>query len=243
MPPVLVVLAFSAVAAAVSVLGVLPLAGRDRPPATWLAWANAAASGAMLAAAYVLAQAGIRGSVPAMGLGALAGIAFIHWSHAVSGTQDLDLNRLADRDPGYGYQVLLVSSLHSGAEGLAIGVAMAADLTLGTFVALAIALHNVPEATLLAAVFRSRGDRLGRAALLAVASDVSLVLTAVAAFSVVDAAPALLPAGLGFAAGALIYLVMVDLLPESYHQAGPTTIALMTILAMGMVVVMQRLLS
>jgi len=59
---------------------------------------------------------------------------------------------------------------------------------------------------------------------------------AVATFAVVAAAPAVLPWALGFAVGALIYLVMVELLPESYRQAGATTIGLVTVLAMGVVV-------
>lgn len=225
-----------------AVVGVLPLAMTDRPPATWLAWANATAAGTMLAAAYVMAQSGLNGPAPAVGGGALLGIAFPYWSHAVAGTQDLALNRLADTDPGYGYQVLLVSSLHSGAEGLAIGAALAVDLSLGTFVALAIALHNIPEATLVGAVFRSRGEGLGRVALLTVIADVPLIFTGVAAFAVVAAVPSLVPWAMGFAAGSLIYLVTVDLLPESYQQAGATTIALVTILAMGLVIAAQRLL-
>lgn len=240
--PVFLVLALSAAAAATAAIGVLPLAGRTRLPSRWLAWANAIAAGTMLAAAYVMAQAGLDGPPLAMGAGALAGITFIHWSHAIAGTQDLGLNRLADTDPGYGYQVLLVSSLHSGAEGLAIGTAMAVDISLGTFVAVAIAVHNIPEATLVGAVFRSRGDTLGRVAVLAVVSDGAIVFTAVAAFAVVAAAPSLVPYSLGFAAGALIYLVTVDLLPESYGQARATTIALVTILAMGLVIAMQGLL-
>jgi zinc transporter ZupT len=43
---------------------------------------------------------------------------------------------------------------------------------------------------------------------------------------------------LGFAVGSLVYLVMVQLLPESYRQAGQTTIALVTIVSMGIVVLL-----
>ena len=241
MEPVLVVAGCAAVAALTSALGVVPLIGRERLPTTWMGWANAAAAGAMLAGAYVLARAGIRdGQAVWMGLGALGGIAFISWSHFFSGNQELALNRLEDDSLSYGYEVLLMSALHSGAEGIAIGAAMAADLSFGIFLAVAMAAHNIPEATLLAAVYRARGVSLRRAALLAVISDVSLVFASVAAFAVLQAAPGALAIGLGFSAGALIYLVMVDLLPESYQQAGPTSIALVTILSMGLVAVIQQ---
>lgn len=240
MDPVVVVLVMASGAALAAVLGVLPLAGRRRAPTAWLGWANAIAAGAMLAAAYVLAQAGLGVGAGRMGLGALGGIAWVYFSHRLAGTHDLRLNRLDDEDVAYGYQVLLVGSLHSGAEGLAIGAAMAHDVALGTFVAAAIGLHNIPEATLLGAVFRARGESLGRSALLALVSGVGLVLAAVSTFAILAATPGALAAGLGFAAGALIYLVTVDLLPESYEQAGSTTIALVTILSMGLVIALQR---
>jgi zinc transporter ZupT len=91
----------------------------------------------------------------------------------------------------------------------------------------------MPEATLLTAVFRSRGLSMRRCAALAVVSNASQVLMAVSTFAVLQAAPVALPWALGIAAGAVVYLVMIDLLPESYRQAGPTSIALVTILAMG----------
>ena len=57
-----------------------------------------------------------------------------------------------------------------------------------------------------------------------------------ATFVLVGAVPSLMPWAIGFAVGALIYLVLVELLPESYRQAGHTSIALVTLVAMGMVV-------
>jgi len=42
----------------------------------------------------------------------------------------------------------------------------------------------------------------------------------------------------GFAVGTLMYRSLVELLPESYHQAGETSIAMVTLLAMGVVVLL-----
>ena len=50
--------------------------------------------------------------------------------------------------------------------------------------------------------------------------------------------PWLLPWVAGFAVGALIYRTLVELLPESYRQAGQTSIAVVTLLAMGVVVLL-----
>jgi len=229
---VLVVLAAATGAALAAALGAFPLLARPSPPGKWLAWANALAAGMMIAAAFALAEPVEGTASGAFGLGAVLGILFIHGTRAFSRTGELSLNRLDEAAPEYGYEVLLVGSLHSAAEGVAIGAAMASDATFGVFVAVALALHNVPEGTVLVAVFRARGVSLLRAAILAVVANSGQIVMAVMSFAVVAATPAMLPWALGFAAGALIYLVTVDLLPESYAGAGATSIGVAVVLAM-----------
>ena len=51
----------------------------------------------------------------------------------------------------------------------------------------------------------------------------------------------MLPWALGFAAGSLVYLVMAELLPQCYRQTGHTSIALVTIVAMGIVILLGGL--
>jgi ZIP family zinc transporter len=63
----------------------------------------------------------------------------------------------------------------------------------------------------------------------------------VVTYALIAAAPSLLPWAVGFAVGALVYLVMAELLPEAYRQAGRTSIALATILAMAIVVLLDTL--
>lgn len=241
MDPVLVVLACSTGAALLAAAGILPLIGRDTVPRTWLGWSNASAAGVMLGAAYVLAVRGMTGNPLTLGGGALLGIGFVWWTHEVSGTSDLELNVQGPPSAeSYGSDVLLVGAMHSAAEGLVIGAAMAVDLVLGVWMALTIALHNVPEATLLAAVLRSHGRSNARVLLLTLVGAGSMVPMAVSTFAVLEAAPALVPFALGFGSGTLIYLVTVDLLPESYRQAGATSIALVALLAMGVVAALQE---
>ena len=241
MDPILTVLLYSSLAAGVTAFGALPFLFQQRLPTVRIGWANALAAGMMLGAAYALLVAGMRdGAVLQEGAGAILGILFVYLTHAALETEDLDLNRLEQTGPEYGYQVTLVNALHSAAEGVAIGAAMIVSLPFGIFMALAIAVHNIPEATVLSAILTARGVRVRDAGGLAVATKVSQVLLAIVTFAVVGAAPTVLPWVLGFAVGALIYLVMVELLPESYRQAGSTTIALVTIVAMGMVVLLGQ---
>jgi len=237
--PTITVLLYSSIAAASAALGAVPLRWRDEIPTAWIGWANALAAGFMLGTAYVIVVAGLNRMVLAGATGAFLGIGFIYWTHLIAHHDDLDLNKLDETRPEYGYQVLLVQSLHSASEGVAIGVAMSLNTGLGVFAAIAFAAHNIPEATVLCAVLRARGIRLQDAAGLAVMTNVSLILLAIVTFALISATPSLLPWALGFAMGALVYLVMVEPLPESYLQAGNTSIALVTSVAMGIVVLLN----
>lgn len=238
MDPTLAVLFYSSIAAGMAGLGPLALAWHRRPPVAWIGWANALAAGLMLGAAYSLMAVGFDHSGVVGAAGAVLGVAFVFSTHAAARTADLDLNRLDEASPDYGYKVLLINTLHSAPEGVAIGVAMVVNLPFGVFMALSIAVHNIPEAAVLGAILTSRGVKRLEAAGLAIVTNVSQILLAVFTFAVVGAAPPTLQWALGFAVGSLVYLVMVELLPESYRQAGHTTIALVTIVSMGIVVLL-----
>lgn len=234
MQPAILTLFASSTAAAASALGVLPLLGRRRVPMSWIGWANAVAGGMMFGTAFALGAVQGEEALPAAG-GALLGILFIAWTHVATGTEELELNRLDATNPDYGYRVALVQTLHAGSEGIAIGAAMAVDLPFGLFTAATMAVHNIPEVTVLAAVHRARGVHLPRSALIGVATNVPQVFVAVATYAVVSAAPGTLSWALGLATGMLANLVLLELLPESYRQAGHTSIAVVASAALAMV--------
>ena len=241
MDSTLVVLSLSSIAAVSAVLGIVPLLRRRDLPTTWIGWANALAAGLMLGAAYVLST--VRpdeGALPTA-IGALLGALTILGTHRAAGTAVLELNEPRSADPAYSYKVLLVNGLHSAFEGVAIGLAMVIDLQLGIFLALAIAVHNVPEATVLSSILTARGATLAQAAGLAVAVNIGQILLAVVTYAVLAAASSALPWVVGFAVGALVQLVLMELLPESYQEAGATTIAVVTVVVLGVVVLAQGL--
>lgn len=239
MDPLLLVLLYSTVAAAAAGIGALPYLWRPAPPVRWMGWSNALAAGLMLGAAYALMVAEVDRISPAGIVGVVLGMAFVNRLHAASGTSDMDLNRTDGTEPEYGYQVLLINAFHAGSEGVAIGAAFSVSVPFGVFMALAIAVHNIPEGMVLTSILLARKVRLLDAAGLAVATNASQVLMAIVVFALAGAAPGLLPWALGFAAGSLVYLVMAELLPQCYSQAGHTSIALVTIVAMGIVILLR----
>jgi len=235
----LTVLLYASLAAFAAGLGAIPLAFRPTTPVRWIGWSNALAAGLMLGVAYALLLAGMDHGAWQTALAAVAGVAFVFLTHQATGTADLDLNALQDTSPVYGYQVIIVNTLHAGHEGVAIGAAMAVSLPFGILMALALAVHNIPEATILGAIISGRGVRLPGVAILAIVTNAPQVLTALLTFVVATQLPIALPWALGFAVGALTYLVLVELLPESYRQAGHTSIALVALVAMGIVVLLR----
>jgi len=234
--PILAVLAYSSLAAVAAALGVLPEAIWGRLSRPVFGWANAAASGLMLGVAYALLTQTNVVNVFQGAAGAVLGLALVRATHATVSPDEPDLNDLENTDPAYGYQLFLLNVLHGAHEGVAIGAAMSVSLPFGISMALALGVHNIPEAMVFTSVVRARGVGLAQATALAVAGNLNQVLVSVVVFAVILAVPALLPWAIGFAMGALTYLVLVELLPESYQQAGHTSIAVVTLVAMGVVI-------
>lgn len=119
--------------------------------------------------------------------------------------------------------LILAITLHNIPEGLAVGVAFGAaaqgleSATLGAAVALAlgIGLQNFPEGTAIAAPLRSEGMSRTRAFLCGQASAlVEPVAAVVGAATVLQVRP-LLPYALSFAAGAMVFVVIEELVPRS----------------------------
>lgn len=119
--------------------------------------------------------------------------------------------------------ILTAMTIHSFPEGAAIGVGYGTgELELGALVALVIAVHNIPEGIAISLPLRSKGVSIARCAWYSVFSSLPQPIVAVPAVVAVSFFQALLPVGLGFAAGAMIFLVIEELIPQSLLEAGCT---------------------
>ncbi len=237
--PVLAVLLFSSLAAALAALGAAPFAGGRQPAAAWIGGAYALASGLMLGAGHLLLSRGLERAGLTVVAGAALGVVYAHGIKRYTGTHVVDRRPEAANAVGLGYKLLLENGLHSAAEGVAIGVAMVLELKLGIFVALALAVHNIGEAMALTDTLRRRGISTGEAAGLCVGTNVPQPLLALAVFALAPVLGGLLPAALGFAAGALVFLVLTELLPASYQRAPGELIALVVSVAAGAVLLLE----
>ena len=90
---------------------------------------------------------------------------------------------------------------------------------LGLFIALAIAVHNIPEGLAISLTLIPRGVSVAKAAFWSVFSSLPQPLLAVPAFVFVEYFGTLLPYGLGFAAGAMAWMVFAELLPDARKDA------------------------
>jgi zinc transporter, ZIP family len=127
--------------------------------------------------------------------------------------------------------VLLVTAitLHNFPEGLAVGVAfgaVAAGLPAATLagaiaLAIGIGLQNFPEGLAVSMPLRREGLSRGRSFLMGQASGMVEPIAGVLGAAAVLFIQALLPYALSFAAGAMIYVVVEELIPES--QSGTET--------------------
>jgi ZIP family zinc transporter len=80
---------------------------------------------------------------------------------------------------------------------------------------IAISIHNVPEGTAISIPLKSLGVSKYKMVWWAVFSSLPQPIGAVLAFAFVRIARDLLPFGFGFAAGAMVYLVLTEFIPEA----------------------------
>lgn len=122
--------------------------------------------------------------------------------------------------------MLLAVTLHNIPEGMAVGVTFAgalmgnAGITLSGAIALAcgIAIQNFPEGAIVSMPIKSEGVSKPKAFLYGVLSGIVEPIAAILTILLANTIIPVLPYLLSFAAGAMLYVVVEELIPES--QAG-----------------------
>lgn len=125
---------------------------------------------------------------------------------------------------------VLAIALHNLPEGMAIGVSFAqGDLKVGLPLTTAIALQDIPEGLAVALALRTAGLSNGRAVLIAAATGLLEPLGALLGVGLSSGMAIAYPVGLGLAAGAMLFVVSHEVIPETHRNGHQTaaTIGLM----------------
>ncbi|MEQ9454898.1 MAG: ZIP family metal transporter [Phycisphaeraceae bacterium] len=234
-------------------LGALPLALKTIDPARHKGLGYAVAGGLMFAASvYNLILPALQmgqspgeyqvdlGHIIPILIGILLGAGFLSFTDRFLGhePEDAALALAASGKPekhaGWGGRVgllvLIAMTVHSIPEGVAVGTGYtsdAAELTqnLGPVLALAIGIHNIPEGLAVAIPLRAAGASIWRCFWAAVLTSVPQPLAAIPAVLLAWFFQPLMPLLMGFAAGAMIFLIVLELIPHALEEEKPTPIA------------------
>ncbi|HPO84077.1 MAG TPA: ZIP family metal transporter [Coprothermobacter proteolyticus] len=140
--------------------------------------------------------------------------------------------------------LVLAVTLHNIPEGMAVGVLFASALQGSiqtTFAAayvlsLGIALQNIPEGAIISLPLRAEGLPLSKSVIYGILSGIVEPVAALVTLLLTNVVVSILPYLLAFAAGAMIYVVVEELIPES--QTGPHSNVSTIGVAIGFVIMM-----
>lgn len=114
---------------------------------------------------------------------------------------------------------VLAISLHNLPEGLAIGVAFAGtDPVAALALATGISIQDVPEGMVVALALRGVGYSRWTSAGIGMLSGLVELVAALLGVAVISVSAALLPWGLAAAAGAMLYVISHEIIPESHRE-------------------------
>ena len=128
-------------------------------------------------------------------------------------------------------------ALHNVPEGMTIGASYASnDGALGNaalILAVLIGLHNIPEGMAVSVPLISGGMARWKAVLITACTGIPTILGAILGYLLGEIGPLGLTLSLGFASGAMLYVVFGEILPQSilmYHSKAPAFSAIIGIL-------------
>jgi len=197
-------------------LGAIPVfaLGQRVVAARALLWGFAAGTMGVASVVGLLLPALDDGTAPEVAGGAASGVAFMLGARVWLDRHSLPIAGVSPDRMRASALVFAVLFVHSTPEGLAIGTAYASETEgLGLFVILAIALQNIPEGTSTAIPMQEAGFSSRQQFWAAVGTSAPQPLAALVAYALVEQVEGLLAISFAFAAGAMLALVLFELIP------------------------------
>lgn len=195
--------------------------------------ARAICDNKLLAAGVVVAGLGL-------GVALMIGLErFVPHEHLESGRKGPDAQRF-----NRVWLFVLAITLHNLPEGMAIGVSFAnGDMKVGLPLTTAIAIQDIPEGLAVALALRVTGISTLRAALIAVGSGLMEPLGAVVGLGISSGFALGYPVALGLAAGAMIFVVSHEVIPETHRNGHETYATLGLMLGFGVMMFLDTALG
>jgi ZIP family zinc transporter len=236
-------------------LGAAPFLFVGVPNRWWLGFSNALAAGMMIAASLGLLYEGlildadtsepswrflIYHPLTRLFCGLVVGALFMLGSKVLLDRADdvkvVGLTGLKAMDARRAILVVAVMTLHSFSEGIGIGVSFGGNggHRLGPLISTTLCIHNIPEGVAVALVLVPKGVDLMSTSLWCMLTSLPQVIMAVPAFLFVEYAVTLLPLGLGFAAGAMLWMASTDLLQEARDDLNDDRVVAVVMLCAGL---------
>lgn len=171
----------------------------------------------------VLVSALIVGAGIGIGAAMVAGLnEVLPHEHCIAGPEGSDPGALAKI-----WLFVIAITIHNFPEGMAVGVGFGGgNVSNGLSLAIGIGLQNAPEGLAVAVALRAQGYRRLRSFLIALATGLVEPVGGVIGAAAVSLSELMLPWGLAFAAGAMIYIISHEIIPETHrrgHQNAATT--------------------
>ncbi len=114
---------------------------------------------------------------------------------------------------------ILAITIHNFPEGIAVGVGFGSgDIGAGTALAIGIGLQNIPEGLAVAYPLLREGATRSRAFLIALLTGLVEPVGGLLGVGVISLGRFLLPYGLAFAAGAMLFVISEEIIPETHSR-------------------------
>lgn len=134
-----------------------------------------------------------------------------HFFKGPEGVDSVNLKRI--------WLFIIAITLHNFPEGLAVGVNFGSgNLSQGIPLAIGIGLQNIPEGLVVALSLVAQNYRTGYALWITLLTGLVEPLGGLFGVGIISIAQFLLPWGMAFAAGAMLFVISDDIIPESHAQ-------------------------
>ncbi len=249
--PVINVCLYALITAIATGFGALPFIFIKKITPSVMGVSNAIAAGLMTGASIGLVIEGVEVSYPKVIIGLLLGLFFIgavEWLLYKAERSHRDSPGFLVHKESFfkNYKtaiiIIIVMTAHSAAEGIGLGTSFGGTFKFGLMMTIAIAIHNIPEGLAISAPLVAKGVSWWKAALWSIFTSLPQPLFAVPAYMFISYFKQYLPIGLGFAAGAMFWVVFADIVPESQENMEKEKSGTIIVLAMIAMLYLQYIL-